>query len=160
MDGTEEIFTQKRKFELTIAETWKVAKASLKGVGVRGLSVSNDRLILGVLNVPFTSILGVLRQSRENDGVDVRVGLEEQGVEVQIGVPPLAVIGLLKNCEGEKGRDFIGVLWGVAPDVEFSEDVVAFNEALLQSSRWKTKVKEGQTIQRRFYNNKLILYYY
>ena len=74
----------------------KVAIASLNGVGVRGL-LSKDLLILGVLNVLEVSVLGVLRQSRAYTGVDVSVGRDEQGVEVQIAVPPLAVIGLLKN---------------------------------------------------------------
>ena len=73
-----------------------MAIASLNGVGVRGL-LSIERLILGVLNEPDASVLGVLRQSRPNTGVDVSVGRDEQGVEVQIDVAPLAVIGLLKN---------------------------------------------------------------
>ena len=73
-----------------------MAIASLNGVGVRGL-LSNDRLIFGVLNALLASIFGVFRQSRANTGVDVRVGRDEQGVEVQMLAKSFAGIGLLKN---------------------------------------------------------------
>ena len=121
---------------LTIDEVGKEANASLNGVGVRGL-LSNDRLILGVLNELVISIRGVFRGSRPSTGVDVSVGRDEQGVEVQMEVTPLAVIGLLKNCEGENGRDFIGVFWGVGSEVVLREEDVEFREILevLQSSR-------------------------
>ena len=73
-----------------------MAIASLNGVGVRGL-LSKDRLILGVLKALVPSIFGVFRHSRAKTGVEVRVGREEQGVEVQMQAISFAEIGLLKN---------------------------------------------------------------
>ena len=112
-----------------------VAKASLNGVGVRGL-LSNDRRIFGVRKEwSDVIIFGVFRASWIRTGVEVSVGRTETGVEVDIPDMSRAVIGLLKNCEGENGKDFIGVFWGVLHDGVSMTELLVLNVETLRSSR-------------------------
>ena len=112
-----------------------MAKASLNGVGVRGLFRSDLRIFGVWKEFSPLVIFGVLRVSRAKTGVDVCVGRVEIGVDVPTTDPSLAAMGLLKNWDGEKGRDLIGVLWGVLPEEEPSDEPVVLSDEPQQSSR-------------------------
>lgn len=76
------------------------ASASLKGVGVLGVSIK-ERRIRGVRNMPagVVSIEGVACEWFPPIGVEVSSKEEEHVAEV---LP-------FRNCEGEKGRVLMGV---------------------------------------------------
>ena len=77
--------------------------------------------------------MGVFRVSRAQTGVEVCEGRAPTGVGGPTKLVPdsLAVFGLLKNCDGEKGNDLMGVHWGVVLDVEVhNEDEVVLRDEL------------------------------